>query len=131
MWIASREILKSRFGGVLRCWLGHELKWSKINLHILCLLRIQFSILYSKKQHITFRSLIKVVYMSLTSVVANISWLYSLLSELKIIASKTSIVWHDNLHTIIQVANRILHARTKHIELDFYFVHEFFFKKKI
>lgn len=69
--------------------------------------------------------------MSLTSVVANISWLYSLLSELKIIASKTLIVWHDNLHTIIQVANPILNARTKHIELDFYFVHEIFFKKKI
>lgn len=69
--------------------------------------------------------------MSLTSVVVDISWLYSLLSEVKIIASKTSIVWHDNLHTIIQVANPILNARTKHIELDFYFVQRIFFKKKI
>ena len=69
--------------------------------------------------------------MSLTSVVVDISWLYSLLSEVKIIASKTSIVWPDNLHTIIQVANPILNAQTKHIELDFYFVRRIFFKKKI
>lgn len=33
-------------------------------------------------------------------------------------------IWCDNLSTVAMSENPILHSRTKHIELDLYFVHE-------
>ena len=44
---------------------------------------------------------------------------------------RTPTVWCDNLSTLLLSANPILHAKTKHIELDLYFVHEKVIQKLI
>lgn len=46
------------------------------------------------------------------------------LTELTIHLPKPPLVWCDNLSTVLLSANPIQHARTKHIELDLYFVRE-------
>lgn len=76
----------------------------------------------SKKQHIVSRSSTKAEYISLASVTAELTWLTSLLSVLLITMTKQPVVWCDNLSTVLLSANPVLHARTKHIELDLYFV---------
>ena len=76
----------------------------------------------SKKQHIVSRSSTEAEYRSLVRLTAEITWLTTLLSELRITFLRTPAVWCDNLSTVLLSANLVLHARTKHIELDFYFV---------
>ena len=51
-------------------------------------------------------------------------WLQSLLSELHCSPTSTPLVWCDNLSTVLMAANPVQHARSKHIELDLYFVRE-------
>ena len=85
----------------------------------------------SKKQHIVSRSSIEVEYKSLARLIDEITWLIALLSELRITLPRTSIVWCDNLSTVLLFENPVLHARTKHIELDLYFVHEKVIQKLI
>ncbi|XP_034672601.1 probable leucine-rich repeat receptor-like protein kinase At1g35710 [Vitis riparia] len=55
----------------------------------------------------------------------------SLLKELNISSSTTPVIWCDNLSTVYLSANPILHARTKHIEIDLYFVREKVLQKQI
>ena len=51
-------------------------------------------------------------------------WIQSLLSELKIHRQSPPVLWCDNMSTISLSANPVLHSRTKHMELDLYFVKE-------
>lgn len=85
----------------------------------------------SKKQHTIFRLSTKAEYRSLASLVAEITWIQSLLSELQVSVSKTPVIWCDNLSAVLLSANPMLHARTKHIEIDLYFVREKVMKKQI
>ncbi|KAM6590148.1 hypothetical protein CsatA_012753 [Cannabis sativa] len=78
----------------------------------------------SQKQQTVSRSSIEVEYRSLANVVVELAWLKSLFTELHIHLSQPPVVWCDNLSTVLLTANPILHARTKHIELDLYFVKE-------
>ena len=85
----------------------------------------------SKKQHIVSRSSIEAEYRSLAGITAKITWLTALLSELRLTLPRTPAVWCDNLSIVLLSANPILHARTKHIELDLYFVREKVIQKLI
>ena len=85
----------------------------------------------SKKQHIVSRSSIEAEYRSLAGITAEITWLTALLSELRLILPRTPAVWCDNLSTVLLFENPILHARTKYIELDLYFVREKVIQKLI
>ena len=78
----------------------------------------------SKKQHTVSRSSREAEYRSLAHLTAELVWLQSLLSELQISLSTTPLVWCDNLSTALMSANPVQHARSKHIELDLYFVRE-------
>lgn len=84
---------------------------------------------YSKKQH--SRSSTKAKYRSLEHLAAKITWIQSLLSELKIAISRAPMIWCDNLSTVMLAANHVLHARTKHIKLVLYFVQEKVLKKLV
>ena len=75
----------------------------------------------SKKQTVVSRSSTEAEYRSLAQVVSEISWIKSLLGELQIKCSNTPTVWVDNISTISLASNPVLHARTKHIELDIHF----------
>ena len=75
--------------------------------------------------------LLQVEYRSLVRLTTEITWLTALLSELRITLPRTPAVWCDNLSTVLLSANPILHARTKQIELDLYFVREKVIQKLI
>lgn len=72
----------------------------------------------SKIQHTISRLSTKAEYRSLASLVAEITWIQSLLSELQVPVSKTPVIWCDNLSAVLLSANPMLHAHTKHIEID-------------
>ena len=60
-----------------------------------------------------------------------LTWLTSLLEELRVATTKIPIIRCDNLSTVQLAANPVLHARTKHVELDLYFVREKVLWKKV
>ena len=79
---------------------------------------------YSKKQHTISHSSTEAEYRSLAIIVGELTWLTSLLEELRVATIKIPIIWCDNLSTVQLATNPVLHARTKHVELDLYFVRE-------
>ena len=78
----------------------------------------------SKKQSTISRSSTETEFRSLASVVTEITWIQSLLTELKFHNLVVPSIWCDNLSSVIMAANPVLHARTKHIEIDLYFVYD-------
>lgn len=77
-----------------------------------------------KKQSIVSRSSTEAEYRSLAHVASEITWMQSLLSELRIESKNISIVWVDNLSAIALASNPVLHAMTKHIKIDVHFVRD-------
>jgi histone deacetylase 1/2 len=55
---------------------------------------------------------------------AQMMWVQKLLTELRVHHPPAAQLWCDNLGAKYISANPIFHARTKHIEIDFYFVRE-------
>jgi histone deacetylase 1/2 len=51
-------------------------------------------------------------------------WIQTLLDELGVSQSKVVTLWCDNIGATYLSANPVFHARTKHIEVDYYFVRE-------
>ena len=86
---------------------------------------------HSRKQKTVSRSNIEAEYRRLVELVAEVTWIQSLLSELQCKTPRIPILCCDNLSTVLLSANPILHARTKLIELDLYFVREKVLKKDI
>ncbi|KZV54184.1 hypothetical protein F511_36903 [Dorcoceras hygrometricum] len=78
----------------------------------------------SKKQSVVSRSSTEAEYRSLANATAELLWIRSLLTELQVSVPSIPLLWCDNLSTIALSANPVLHARTKHIELDLHFVRE-------
>lgn len=78
----------------------------------------------SRKQPTVSRSNTEVEYKSVANVTAEIIWIQSLLGELGIFQHRAPCLWCDNLGATYLTANPVFHARTKHIEIDYYFVHE-------
>lgn len=67
----------------------------------------------------------------MASATTEIMWIQSLLSELKIKSDIKPVLWCDNKSTIYMSANPVLHSRTKHIEIDIYFVRELILKGQL
>lgn len=59
------------------------------------------------------------------------TWLNSLLGEMKVQKKCDPVIWVDNLSAIALASNPVLHARTKHIELDVHFVRDKVLAKEI
>jgi len=85
----------------------------------------------AKKQSTVSRSSTEAEYRSIASASAELIWIQSLLSELKIEINGKPTIWCDNLSAIAITANPVLHSRTKHMELDIYFVREHLMKNKV
>lgn len=75
----------------------------------------------AKKQHVVSRSSTEAEYRSLTSATAKICWFRSLFCELRLPQSLSPILCRDNLSIIALARNFVLHAQTKHVEIDLYF----------
>jgi hypothetical protein len=78
----------------------------------------------SGKQRTVARSSIEVEYKALADGIAEILWIRSLLSELRVPSSIVTTLWCDNLGATFLFANPMFHARTKHVEVDYHFVHD-------
>jgi histone deacetylase 1/2 len=78
---------------------------------------------WSKKQPAVARSSAEAEYRSLAHVTAEILWIQTLLHELQV-PTTTPIVLCDNQSAVALAHNPILHARTKHMEIDLFFVRE-------
>ncbi|XP_061359619.1 uncharacterized mitochondrial protein AtMg00810-like [Gastrolobium bilobum] len=85
----------------------------------------------SKKQHAVSRSSTEAEFRSLASTLAKITWLQSLLYELHIPCTVLPTVFCDNASTVMLAENLVLHNRTKHFELDLYFVRDRVIQKQV
>lgn len=60
----------------------------------------------------------------MASTVAELTWLSHLLRDLDIFLPKPPSLHCDNISALYMTVNTVLHARTKHIELDYHYVRE-------
>jgi histone deacetylase 1/2 len=56
-------------------------------------------------------------------------WMHALLGELGLEIRRPLSLWRDNTGTTYLSVNPVFHARTKHIEIDYHFVHDQVAKK--
>ena len=85
----------------------------------------------SGKQCTVARSSTEAEYKALADGTAEILWIRSLLSELRLPFSPSTTLWCDNLGATFLSANPVFHARTKHVEVDYHFVRDRVAKKEM
>ena len=85
----------------------------------------------SKKQHVVSRSSAEAEFRSLAAIIADLTWIQSLLLELKHPCPASPSVFCDNISAVQLAANPVLHNRTKHFELDLYFVRDKVMQKQV
>lgn len=78
----------------------------------------------SKKQHKISRSSAKADFRSMTSSIAELTWLEGLFAELNVIIHKPITVFSDSKSAIQFAPNPIFYERTKHIEIDCHFIRD-------
>ena len=78
----------------------------------------------SKKQPTVALSSVEAEYRSMRAVIAEISWLTRLISELQVPSILPIPVKNDSSAAIYISKNPVFHEMTKHIEFDFHFVRE-------
>ncbi|KAJ8759694.1 hypothetical protein K2173_009795 [Erythroxylum novogranatense] len=78
----------------------------------------------AKKQHTISRSSTETEYHAMTNIVAELTWLTYILSDLHIPLSSSPTLYCDNISALYMTINPVFHARSKHIELDYHFVRE-------
>ncbi|CAJ2673651.1 unnamed protein product [Trifolium pratense] len=77
----------------------------------------------AKKQTLVARSSAEAEYRALAHTTSEIMWIQSLLMDLRI-PIHTPALLCDNVSAVLIAHNPVLHARTKHLELDIHFVRE-------
>ncbi|GKB28660.1 ribonuclease H-like domain-containing protein [Tanacetum coccineum] len=78
----------------------------------------------SKKQTVVARSSAEAEYRALASVTCELMWLINLMKDLKIETKKPINVFCDNKAAIQIAINLVFHDRTKHFEIDLYFIRD-------
>ena len=76
---------------------------------------------WSKKKSVVACSSTKSEYRSMALIAAEVTWIQSLLSELQV-PHTIPVILCDNTSTVSLAHNPVLHSRTKHMELDLFFV---------
>ena len=78
----------------------------------------------SKKQAVVSRSTAEAEYRALSQGLCEMLWVKYLLSELKLLRKGPLKVWCDNQSAIAIANNPVQHDRTKHVEIDRFFIKE-------
>lgn len=78
----------------------------------------------SKKQSVVSKSTAKAEYRALSQGLSEMLWVRNLLSELKVLRQESLKVWCDNMSAINIANNPVQHDRTKHVEIDRFFIKE-------
>ena len=76
----------------------------------------------SKKQSIVSRSTAEAEYRAMSLGLSEMLWVRNLLSELKVLRKGPLKVWCDNKSAISIANNPVQHDRTKHVEIDRFFI---------
>ena len=61
-------------------------------------------------------------YIALADIVAKVTWIRSFLDELKFPMPRKLVFWCDNLSAKALASNLVMHARSKHIEIDVHYI---------
>ncbi|KAK8933348.1 hypothetical protein KSP39_PZI015566 [Platanthera zijinensis] len=85
----------------------------------------------SKKQAVVARSSAEAEYRAMASVVSELTWLESLLTDLGVKLPSPALLLCDSQAAIHIAKNPVFHERTKHIEVDCHFIREKVQLKKI
>jgi len=85
----------------------------------------------SGKQRIVARSSTKAEYKALADGTVEVIWLQYLLTDVRVPSISAPTIWCDNFIATYLSTNLIFHARTKHVEVDYHFVHDRVAKKEI
>ena len=75
----------------------------------------------STKQRIVAQSSIEVEYCAISTVVAELQWVKSLLSELLVLVQSPPTMLLDNLSASYLSANLVFHSHMKHLAIDYHF----------
>jgi histone deacetylase 1/2 len=78
----------------------------------------------SRKQKVVSRSSTESEYRALADLAAEIAWIRSLLTELKLPLPRKPVLWCDNFSAKALASNPVLHARSKHIEIDVHYIRD-------
>ena len=78
----------------------------------------------SKRQHMVSRSSAESEYRAVAHGVAEATWLHQLLLELRHPPRRATLVYCDNISVVYLSSNPVQHQRTKHVEINLYFVRE-------
>ncbi|CAL1398262.1 unnamed protein product [Linum trigynum] len=78
----------------------------------------------TKKQRVVARSSAEAEYRAMASTVSEVIWLRHLLMELGVPQSSATPLYCDSQAALHIAANPVFHERTKHVEMDCYFVRE-------
>jgi hypothetical protein len=78
----------------------------------------------SKKQAVVSRPTAEAEYRAMLYVVCEMLWVRNLLSELKVLRKGPMMLWCDNKSAISITNNHVQHDRTKHVEIDRFFIKE-------
>jgi len=85
----------------------------------------------SKKHNVVARSSAEAEYREMASTTCELMWIKQLLQELKFCEVLQMQLYCDNQEALHIASNPIFHERTKHIEVDYYFVREELMAKEI
>ena len=78
----------------------------------------------SRKQRVVSRSSTESEYRALADLAAEVAWIRSLLDELKLPMPRKPVLWCDNLSAKALASNPVMHARSKHIEIDVHYIRD-------
>ncbi|PNX59866.1 putative copia-type protein, partial [Trifolium pratense] len=85
----------------------------------------------SRKQKAVSRSSTESEYRSLADLAAEVAWIRSLLEELKLPILRKPVLWCDNLSAKALASNPVMHARSKHIEIDVHYIRDQVLQNKV
>ena len=63
-------------------------------------------------------------YRGLANAAIEVTWIEFLLCELRVCLPHPLLLLCDNISSTYLTTNPVLHARTKHVEIDYHFIHE-------